>query len=85
MDSEEGYFAGYKKDNTYIIKETSLNKNMIEKVMPFIYNKYKVDSIKIRGLNYQSKHCEPFGMYKWIDESIDEISSKYPYMNMMLD
>lgn len=82
-----GYIVGYQDKDCYIVKETSLDKEILPKVMDCLVEKFNVNFIKVRGQRGFVDKILPFGMYKSLSEDVDDnyVKAKNPYMNLMLD
>lgn len=81
------YFTGFKRNNCYMIKETSLDPIALKKALPVIASTFKVELVKARGLSGRVDEIAPYGMFKSLDGEINVnmLKCKRTYMNMMLD
>lgn len=87
IEKDEYYIAGYKQNDTFIVKETTLDTNQLNRVLPLVAFEFDTTFFKVRGLKGKIDSIEPFGMFKWTSTEMNTsfIKSLNPYMNMMLD
>ncbi|MEG0894811.1 MAG: hypothetical protein RSE93_03785, partial [Oscillospiraceae bacterium] len=87
FNSKNYYFVGMKHNNIYIIKETSMDSNMLKILSSAIALKFDVDIVCVRGVNGVVDEIKPYGMYKSLDNNIDfnTLKVNHAYMNLMLN
>lgn len=81
------FYTGYKKSSEFIIKETSLEEDLLKKVICVIAKEQAVERVVVKGLRGNISKIAPYGMYKGLTQESDNcfVKSQNPYMNMMLD